>query len=425
MLRILRGVGWALLGLVVLVLLLWSLSRLWPLPAAQREQVRWLEDVQPAPGKNGFALLWTLPFDGLDPAQREAALAVDVRRWQAGPAPGMADSALAATHPAVALDPRGKCGPAAGDCLAKVRADEQGFSAAHAGHLQLHARLDSLADVDNVDTPFVPSGTAWLMPLPNYALLMDGTGAHALAYVQGDIAGALAGSCRSVQMGRRLMRGGNTLIDSMIGAAVVRTHVQLLAAMLAELPPDQVLPAACERALQPMDADGQSLCRAMQGEFAISKAAIDASLQQAGTVLMLDREHTLGRIALNLGWACDPATTGRLAADMPVVVGSVGRWDVGCLSNMIGCVLGDIAAPAYQDYAARSQDAAAWLRLLGTQRWLRQQADAPEQALHRLPAHWRSPSRTPVLSADGKHLQVPRRARDMPAGAAPLLSVPL
>lgn len=425
MLRILRGVGWALLGLLVLAVLVWTLSRFWPLPPAQREQVRWLEDVRPLPGKDGFALLWTLPFDGLDRAQREAALAEDVRHWQVDPAPDRTDSVLAATHPEVKVDSQGYCRSTGESCLAKVRADTAQFRAAHAGHEGLHERLDALADADRFDTPFLPSGSPGIYPWPRYQTLMDASGVHALAFVRGDVPAALAGSCRSVQVGRRLMRGGNALIDSMIGAAMVRANVYLLAEMLAELPPGQVLPAACESALQPMEAAEQSLCRAMQGEFAMSRAAIDASLQQTGAVLMLDREHTLGRIALNLGWACDPATTGRLAADMPVVVGSVGRWDVGCLSNMIGCVLGDIAAPAYQDYAARSQDAAAWLRLLGAQRWLRQQADAPEQALHRLPAHWRSASRTPMLSADGKHLQVPRRARDMPAGAAPLLSVPL
>ncbi|MGE6332368.1 hypothetical protein [Stenotrophomonas sp. NPDC077659] len=425
MLRILRGVGWALLGLLLLVVLLWTLSRFWPLPAAQREQVRLLEDVRPLPGKNGFALLWTLPFDGLDPAQRAAALAQDVRRLQTGATPGNEDSALAATHPVVKVDRQGYCRPTGERCLAKVRADVQRFSASHAGHEGLHERLDALADADRFDTLFQPDGVTWLFPMPRYQTLMDGSGVHALAFVQGDVPAALAGSCRSVQLGRRLMRGGNTLVDSMIGAAVVRTNVHLLAEMLSELPPDQVLPAACESALQPMEIAGQRLCRAMQGEFAMSRAAIDSSLQQTGAVLMLGREHTLGRMASNLGWACDPANDRLLAADQPLVVGRVGGWEFGCLSNMVGCTLSDIAAPAYQDYAARSQDVAALLRLLGAQRWLRLQADAPQQALQRLPAQWRSSTRTPVLSADGTHLQVPRRARDIDAKGESVLSVPL
>lgn len=426
MLRILRGLGWALLGLVVLVVLLWTLSRFWPLPAAQREQVRWLEDVRPLPGKNGFALLWTLSYDGLDFAQREAALAADAQHWQAGAAPTMADSALAATHVALKVDSRGYCRSTGESCLAKARADIPQFRAAHAGHAGLHERLDRLADADRFDSPFQPDGATGFFPMPRYQALLDGSGEHALAFVEGNVPAALAGSCRSVQLGRGLMRNGNTLIDSMIGAAMVRTNVQLLAEMLAELPPDQALPSACGSALQPMQADDQRLCRAMQGEFAMSRGAIETSLQQTGTVLMLDRQHTLGRMALNMGWACDPANDRRLAADTPLVATRVGGWDMGCLSNVIGCTLSDIAAPAYQDYAARSQDVAALLRLLGAQRWLRQQADAPEQALQRLPAQWRSSTRTPVLSADGRHLQVPRRARDAYAkGDDSMLSVPL
>ncbi|MDA4543853.1 hypothetical protein NY997_23120, partial [Escherichia coli] len=64
----------------------------------------------------------------------------------------------------------------------------------------------------------------------------------------------------------------------------------------------------------------------------------------------------------------------------------------------------DIAAPIYPAYSSRTQDAAAMLRLLGAQRWLRQQAGDPVDALQRLPAQFRSPVRTPRLSADGSRL---------------------
>ncbi|HCR35153.1 MAG TPA: hypothetical protein DIV57_17495, partial [Stenotrophomonas sp.] len=221
--------GWALLGLLVLAVLLWAMSRFWPLAAAQREQVRLLEDVRQVPGRNGFALLWTLPFDGLGPAQREAALAEDARRWQARSTPDVIDSALAATQPAVQGDTQGYCRSTGESCLAKVRADTAQFRAAHAGHEGLHERLDALADAERFDSPFQADGATGLFPMPRYQMLMDGSGVHALAFVQGDVPAALAGSCRSVQLGRRLMRGGNTLIDSMIGAAMVRANVHLLA----------------------------------------------------------------------------------------------------------------------------------------------------------------------------------------------------
>lgn len=91
----------------------------------------------------------------------------------------------------------------------------------------------------------------------------------------------------------------------------------------------------------------------------------------------------------------------------------------------MGCVLTEVAAPAYPAYSSRSQDAAAMVRLLGAQRWLRQQTDDPAEALPRLPVQFRSPVRSPQLSADGRHLQVPRRSPARSADENPWLSVPL
>lgn len=92
---------------------------------------------------------------------------------------------------------------------------------------------------------------------------------------------------------------------------------------------------------------------------------------------------------------------------------------------MLGCVLTEIAAPAYPAYASRAQDAAAMLRLLLAQRWLRQQAGDALDALQRLPAQLRSPTRAPQLSADGRRLQVPRRSPAHRAEEGAWLSVPL
>ncbi|NPC53892.1 hypothetical protein HPC50_43480, partial [Corallococcus exiguus] len=74
-----------------------------------------------------------------------------------------------------------------------MRADPQRFVDAHAGHQQLHARLDQLADADHFVSPFRPKGDGILVPMPTYGLMIDATSARALAYVQGDIDGALRG----------------------------------------------------------------------------------------------------------------------------------------------------------------------------------------------------------------------------------------
>ncbi|MEG0183225.1 MAG: hypothetical protein RR704_07200 [Stenotrophomonas sp.] len=425
MLRILRGVGRVLLGLVLTVIAVWLLSRFWPLTGEQRQDIQRLQAVQPPQGRNGFALLWTLQFDGLDMTQREVALAQDLQRWQATPEQQALQSILAVDHPRVASSAVARCNAHTADCLAQVRRDPQRFADAHAGHAGLHARLGQLADFDRFDSPFQASGTAALMPFPEYVLLFDGSAVSAQAFAQGDTAAALDSSCRALRFGRRLMHTGSTLLDSMMGAALVRSSAQLLGDMLVELPPDHALPAACAAALQPLQADEQSLCRAMQGEFAMNTAAVDASIQSAGAGLLLDRDHTLARVAGKFGWACRPAAAEALAADLPLSVPPPSRWDVGCLANALGCTLSDIAGPAYVEYAARSQDAAAMVRLLGAQRWLRQQTDPPAQALTRLPPQWHSPARTPTVSADGRYLQVAQRAPARDGEQGPYLSIRL
>ena len=425
MLKILRGLGWALAGLLVLAIVVWCASRMWPVPESRLQAQQRLQARLPADGRNGFALLWTLAFDDLDPGQRDQALARDVQRWEADPRGKGARPQLAEDHVELRSRPSASCGPTASDCLAQVRADPQRFVDAHAGHQQLHARLDQLADADHFVSPFRPKGEGILVPMPTYGLVIDATSARVLAYLQGDIDGALRGSCRGLQLGRRLVTGGSYLVESIIGASLVQANAQLLADMLVELPADQPLPAECEQAMKPMRAAEQSLCRAMQGEYAMSRAAIETSAQEFGGVLVLDRRSTLARVAGNLGWACGAAAMTALEADRPLPVPAPPQHDFGCLSNIMGCVLADIAGPAYPAYSSRPQDAAAMVRLIGAQRWLRQQAEDPVDALKRLPAQFRSQVRAPQLSADGRRLQVPRRSAPRSTGESPWLSVPL
>jgi len=425
-LKILRGLGWTLGGLLVLAIVVWCASRMWPVPESRVLAQQRLEARLPATGRNGYALLWTLPFDGLDARQREQALAEDARRWAADPRGGsIGQTHLAASHAELHSRPGASCGPTASNCLAQVRADPQRFVDAHAGHQQLHTRLDQLAEADHFVSPFQPKGEGILVPLPTYGLVVDATSARALAYVQGDVEGALRGSCRGLQLGRRLVPGGSYLVESIVGASLVQANAQLLADMLAELPADHPLPVECEQAMQPMRADEQSLCRATQGEYAMSRAAIETSASEFGGVLVLDRSSTLARVAGNLGWACGATAMAALEADRPLPVQAPPQRDFGCLSNVMGCVLTDIAAPIYPAYSSRTQDAAAMLRLLGAQRWLRQQAGDPVDALQRLPAQFRSPVRTPRLSADGSRLQVPRRSPPRSNDESAWLSVPL
>ena len=186
MLKILRGLGWTLAGLLVLAIVVWCASRMWPVPESRLQAQQRLEARLPANGRNGYPLLWTLAFDDLDAGQREQALAEDVRRWEADPRGGnLTPSHLAANHAELRARASASCGPSARDCLAQVRADPQRFAEAHAGHRQLHARLDALAEADHFVSPFRPKGDGIMVPLPTYGLMLDATSARALAYVQG------------------------------------------------------------------------------------------------------------------------------------------------------------------------------------------------------------------------------------------------
>lgn len=232
------------MGLLVLAIVVWCASRMWPIPESRLQAQQRLETRLPAPGRNGYAQLWTLAVDGLDALQREQALAEDVRRWDAEPHGNNVTQPQHSSRPD-ALHPRASasCGPAAGGCLAQVRADPQRFAEAHAGHHALHARLEQLAEADNFVSPFQPKGEGILEPLPTYGLVVDATSARALAYIQGDVDGALRGSCLGLQLGRRLVPGGSSLVESIVGASLVQANAQLLADMLVELPADHPLPA--------------------------------------------------------------------------------------------------------------------------------------------------------------------------------------
>ncbi len=140
---------------------------------------------------------------------------------------------------------------------------------AHAGHQQLHARLDQLADADYFASPFPPKGEGILVPLPAYGVVMDATSARALAYVQGDIDGALRGACRGLQLGRRLVPGSSYLVESIIGASLVQANAQLLADMLVELPADHPCRPSANRPCSrcgPRNRACAVLCRAVRDE---------------------------------------------------------------------------------------------------------------------------------------------------------------
>lgn len=420
--RLKTGVYWviaSLLAVTAVVVLVWTLSRFWPLTDKERQALSWMRDTPPIEGGNGYALLWMLELDGMDDAARERALAADARAWEqsASAVSDMTPSA-AAHYPRVVLPSGTRCGDRGQGCLAAVRADPIAYARSHIGHEGLHERIADLGGYDHFSGPWQADATPIIPPLPALQATFDPLSAHALAYLQGDVQGALHGLCSSILAGRRLLSGSDLLAGSMVGAALVEVNGVVLADVLSELPVETALPVACEQAMQPLLAEDMSLCRAMRGEWAMSRRAVRWTGRDA--TLLFDPDRSEARMAAGNGWACDPAQQRRLAEDEALAPPSPppAQDRFVCLANAIGCSLVDTAVPHYRDYARRSQDVAAMIRLLAAQRWLRQQSSDPESALPRLPAKLRSSTRVPVVSADGTWLQLQRHARPVAPGQA-------
>lgn len=436
--KLLKGLKWALWGLLALLLLLavlWMASRWWPVPSAEREALQRLE-AMPAPGgHDGVALLWTLAFDGPDLAERQALLAQDAEaRERSAPGEWSGRSLAAALYPEVQVDAAARCrgGERGAGCLAAVRDDPERFVAAHAGHQGLHARVDQLAQMRDLSSPFRPSEEDPFPPLPAMQALFDPVTAHALAHVQGNSTQALVGLCASISSGRRLLANGDNLLMALMGAGQAEVSARVLADVLVELPADLTLPEPCVAALLPPQDDEFSLCRPMQGELAFNTSVMAQSIEDMPlSALLFDVQRTRQRTAPYYAWACDPAVAVARSngQPLPLPVPHGMRWtdkDFSCLANPVGCVLGDIAAPVLLQYAQRPDDTAAMLRLVNAQRWLRQHALPPAVAVAQLPPELAGVGTPPSLSADGRYLQLPRTSMGGHSAHKPQwLSVPL
>lgn len=427
-----RGLRWAggvLLALVLLVVVLWSASRLLGPTAEQRRAVAVFEQLPAPEGSNAFPALWLLQWD-VPEAEHAAIVAEDAERFRALPPwgdPARAEatwdlgSVAAGRYQnlrAGLADVPASCGVGEGGCLARVRADRD----AHAARLEQSARL-----VDRVQAVFDHDHYRSLLPaafdgpIPPLQLMSLGQTRHALQFVDGETDAALAGTCRRVDGWRRIAGNADSLLVAMYAAAGIQGDGHLLADMLAELPPAHALPSACVAALAPPRPDGLGLCPALRGEWEFGMSAFDAMHAEAGAGLggrvarwlLLDREATAALSASNLAWACGEQAAQAVAQDRPMRPPQPdgGRWRFECVANASGCTLMEIARPAYAGYGQRLQDAGARVRVLGTLAWLRERAAAGDARSARdllvdLPDGLRSPGRAVEVDPDGRHLRI-------------------
>lgn len=390
----------------------WLLSRAMGPSTPEREALALIDAPPTSVGRDGFAALYTLARD-VPAAEQGRVLAEDVRRLNAS-TPGPDGTMTAWTSALLDWPELGStregdpawCSLRTPGCLERVRSDPQAYAGLLDHNAALLDRVEALADWDHFHNPFPPR---FDMPLPAYQPLTRSLTRDAWRFANGDVEAALAGACAGVSQGRKLIAGGDSLIGSMIGAALVDGNATLLAEMLAELPREHPLPAHCDIAFELPFPTADGACRAMlaEGRFATgamrtqiaAAVAADAAgkdLPAWGMRLLFDPERTAARGAPKFAWYCSQQAGELVAQDQPLFDPAplASRRSLACASNYIGCILADIAAPAYRDYGLRLQDADARLRTMAALLWLRGQEGGMDAAmLETLPPAMQSPTR--------------------------------
>lgn len=425
----LRAAAKSLAVLLVVVIgglcLLYLASRLSGPSQEEREALAQLDAPPMQEGHNGFAELYAVDLD-LPAAERAALLDADVAAFAASPEPGT--DAVAAGTPRwrsrrdqmPSLD-RGQaddpawCQLRERDCLTRVRASPEAYSGMLARQAALLDRIEALSAYDRFTSPFPRRMDA---PLTQYGKMSYLLTRNAGRYVAGETDQALAGTCSGIAQGKVLVEEGDSLLASMVGANLIRAHVDLLAAMLAELPRDQPLPATCDDILAAPLRTQDAFCHVMKSEGRLvvtGPRTMATTMKGEGIEAALDRmffdaERSAARMAPIFTWSCGDRAAQLIAADAPLVnpPAAPSPWSLACVSNITGCILTDIAAPAYTDYGLRFQDSEAQLRTLSALLWLRARPGPIDaDALAALPVDMTSAARPLRLDAEGATLGTP------------------
>lgn len=428
---IFRWIAWLALAVVVLAAAAWIIARATQPTSAQREAIAVLDRAPEFPGRNAFGWLWTLDRQ-VPPDEIDQVLAHDrheiaamreqfsVENFQSGPI----DSATE-RYPDlnVAGDDRALfCGESDDSCLARIRENPEAWRELIERHRTLLDRIDALSDYGHIDQPWPYSmATHGAMRLPAEAGFAATR--HALWFVDGRHEDALAATCDGISTWRRLGRNSDSLILRLLARSfAANQHGRVLAEMLAELPGDVPLPAACEAALAPPAAEQLSLCDATRGEFEIIRDSQrwigntnSSWWSSIGWALLYDAEASLGISAEHYARHCRDDQIDLIRADAKASGRSddwaeLSPWRLSCAGNLIGCTLFGIQWPAYDSYRLRMQDFGFKLKALATLAWLRREhpgAPVTEALLARRPEVLQSPTRQLRLGQDGESLIVP------------------
>jgi hypothetical protein len=387
MMRIAKGLAWAIGALLIVLLASFAWGRLRPPTAAQAQAMALLKPVPPLAGaSNAWATLWLLdydvPADQVDAVyakEREALLDWARQLPQEG-APTTSYTKAVAQHfpelPEFAVADREKlCRLQDPDCLDKVRANVQSLRELLARQSVRVTRLraipvDAIVWDDTTTTPYTPYPD--LGAFESLQLT-----AAALDFVDGQQAQALAQVCRNARTVRHLHAHTNTLVGAMVADSWMDPIERLLAGMLSELPADQSIPADCAAAFAPVTRADVNMCAPMEREYEfvqLGMANVDPA-KYGGRLryfmrLMVDTQGMHRLIAPTYAWACQPTVIDSMLGDHPL---NSAQWpgvqyDIfDTVSNAMGLILARVAKPDYAGYLNRNEDYAAGLRAMG---WL-------------------------------------------------------
>lgn len=419
----------ALLGLCILIALLvtlYAISARWPIPDAQRQALAQIDQPPAAPpaGSNLFAALWLLPY-AVPATEQDVVMARDLQRFaNTRTAAGfVSDAARYPRTPPWPVAAPPKCNWSTPDCLDKVRAQPQAYADALMSQAPLLQRAATLSSRDYYRNLFPTRADT---PLPELQGLSVPMTQHALDFVQGHQQAALSGVCADAQVARVLLRGQDTLIATMIGAAMLRGNAELFTDMLSELPSAQPLPAHCQAAFAPLTMDETSLCRGLRGEARLVSANYRAVVEAGGEQRrwydrlvppLLDVERTRALTAPYYTWACHTDVRTQLEQDRKVATSAIPAAPTvtfACIANAIGCLFVDVEHMDSAQYQWQLQDLAATTRLTSAVLWLRAHPAEQQtlaQRLDQLPATLIRPGRDITAVKDGKTLELPRYAR--------------
>jgi hypothetical protein len=420
--RALKGLLWAVVGLVVALVAAFAWGRLRPPTPEQEKALAALQaDSKPPQGRNAYPSLWFVDFD-VPADQLDAAYAKDHQRvlaWQSNFKPGTVSTdpipTPRADFPSLPkmsqADRDVLCKWREADCLDKVRAHRDGVNEVLARHRQRLVRDEALSGFDHVwaGMPLNPVAS-----IPAFSASMGlWQTAIAATFLDGQPVQAMDAACTQVATMRRLHANSNTLISTLIFAARLRGAVQLFVQLLAAFPVDEPLPASCAAAFVPVTQADVDLCPSIRAEFTlVGSPAIFGKQEHWYENLSVSAKATQRMLAPRYSALCDASLPQRLLSDERVAITTAQPgFDIfDLVSNSAGTLLSRIPGPAFDPYLARQQDVVASLRMGALMLWLRETHDHDSPLQQRLAARpaWMhfADDRHVEVTADGKSLHM-------------------